>query len=416
MKVVHLSTSDKSGGAAIAAYRLNEAMRIHHIDSKMLVYQKGNDDENVISVIGKFLRKRYLLHFYLSLAFKRLILKAPFAFSFGFRGLSHVSKHKLLLEADIIYIHFVNCGFLSLSEMNAILSLGKPVIFFMHDMWLLTGGCHHSFECIKYTSHCHDCPNIDRKLWKNIVVYNFKERKRKICLHRNVHVVAPSLWLANCAKNSALFNEIGVDCIPNLLDTTIFKLTDKEKARDYFKFPLNKKLILFGADGGSKNRYKGWQYLKEALRKISDLDVEIVVFGNKLDDNAVAEIPFTVHSVGHVADINSMVALYNAVDVFVTPSLAEAFGQTVFEAQACGTLVVGFDVGGIPDLIKHLNTGYLAKYMDSNDLALGIEWALQYKDDKKMIERMRNYVIDNFSYEVVVRKHLNLIHGLICKG
>lgn len=412
MKVVHISTSDRSGGAAIAAFRLSEAMRAHQIDSKMLVYQKIGNEESVVSVHGAFLKLRYLCHFYLSLAFKRLILKAPFAFSFGLGGISSLFKHKLLLEADVIYIHFINCGFLSLKEIDIILSLEKPVIFFMHDMWLLTGGCHHSFDCSKYTLRCCDCPNIGRKLWKNVVVFNFKEKNEKISSHSNIYIVAPSLWLANCAKNSTLFNEKIVNCIPNLVNTDIFKPTDKKKAREYYNLPLNKKLILFGADGGSKNRYKGWQYLKEALLKIDDLDVEVVVFGNKLDNYAAEEIPFFTHSVGHITNIESLVLLYNAVDVFVTPSLAEAFGQTVFESQACGTLVVGFDVGGIPDLIKHLKTGYLAKYMDSTDLALGIKWALKKKEDVALTKGMRQYVIDHFSYEVVVHQHLKMLQGI----
>lgn len=414
MKVVHISTSDRSGGAAIAAFRLNEAMCAHQIDSKMLVYQKKSNNNNVISVSGHFLKLRYLCHFYLSLVFKRLVLKAPFAFSFGLGKVLNISRYDLLLEADVIYIHFVNCGFLNLNEIDTILSLGKPVIFFMHDMWLLTGGCHHSFECTKYVSHCYDCPNIAQKQWKNIVAFNFKEKNKKISFHPNVYIVAPSLWLTNCAKNSGLFKEKKVSCIPNLLNTNIFRPTDKQKAREYYNLPLNKKLILFGADGGSKNRYKGWQYLKEALLKIDDLDVEVVVFGNKLDNNAAEEIPFTTYSVGHIANIESLVLLYNAVDVFVTPSLAEAFGQTVFESQACGTLVVGFDVGGIPDLIKHLKTGYLAKYMDSTDLALGIKWALANKEDISLTNRMRKYVIDHFSYEVVVQKHLNMWQSISC--
>lgn len=415
MKIVHISTSDQSGGAAVAAYRLNEAMCRQHIDSKMLVYQKNSDNRNVFSIMGHFKRKRYLLHFYLSLAFKRLILKAPFAFSFGIGGISHISKHNLLREADLIYIHFINCGFLNLNEIKAILSLGKPVIFFMHDMWLLTGGCHYSFECSKYTSYCYDCPNINRKIWKNIVSYNFKKKKDKICSFNNVYVIAPSYWLTDCAKNSILFQKRVVNCIPNLLDTSVFKIINKKKSRDYFHFPINKKLILFGADGGNKNRYKGWMYLNNALQKLNISDIEVVVFGNELDDDTKKLLPFASHSVGHISDIESLVMLYNAVDVFVTPSLAEAFGQTVFEAQACGTLVVGFDVGGIPDLIKHLKTGYLAKYMDSIDLALGIEWALQYKDDKDLIEGMRNYVIDNFSYRVVVQKHLDMIQNIVEK-
>lgn len=414
MKIVHVSTSDKSGGAAIATFRLNEAMRLHQIDSKMLVYNKSSEEKSVVQIRGFFLKARYLLFFYLSLICKRLVLKSPFPLSFGLFSASHVSRSRLLKEADVIYLHFVNCGFLSIKEISSILSLGKPVIFFMHDMWILTGGCHYSFDCDKYMSYCSDCPNIQCKLLKNIVSYNFGRKQKKLSSKSNFFIVAPSLWLANCAKQSALFKGNAVSYIPNTLNISLFKPVEKSMARKHLNLPLNKKLILFGADGGSKNKYKGWEFLKKALHtlKIAGSEFEIIVFGNELDESAKVDIPFVVHSMGHIADIESLVFLYNAADVLVTPSLAEAFGQTIFESQACGTLVVGFNVGGIPDLIKHYQTGYLAKYKDSDDLALGIEWALQHKDDKVLIDEMRQFVVNHFSYEVVSQKHLDMVRTI----
>nr|WP_320057205.1 glycosyltransferase [uncultured Bacteroides sp.] len=407
MKVLHLATSDKEGGAAIASYRLNEAMQMNGIKSILLVCKQATTNKSVFKV-GRASRKSVDRNYRL----KKRFLKSSFVFSFGYWGKSRISQLQELKDADVIYIHWIN-NFLTIKEIHRILSLGKPVILFMHDMWALTGGCHYALDCNKYHSLCSECPYINNRYLKNVVRCVFKRKQKYWGPHKNLFIAAASSWLSDCARNSALFKNNIIRTVPNLLNTSLYKPCGKDTARNILTLPLNKKLILFGASGGSSNPYKGWNYMLEALRKLDIADIEVIVFGNELSAKDKNEIPFPTHSMGALVDEYTLVLLYNAVDVFVSPSLAEAFGQTIFESQACGTLAVGFNVGGIPDLIKHKQTGYLANYKDCDDLAAGIEWALSNKSNKEIIDGMREHIIRNFSYDVVVEKHLNFYSQIV---
>lgn len=405
MKILHLSTYDKNGGAGIAAGRLNQVMIDAGIDSRMLVLCKKSQEDNVYGLQGAWNKIKNAVLSYLSLAFKDKVLKVPFYHSLGLVGFD-VSKMECVRDANIIYIHWVNDNFLSLNNLSQIIALGKPIVFFMHDMWLLTGGCHHSFECQKYQKHCCDCPNIPNTFFSDLSSWVFARKKKKL-LSDNVFVQAPSRWLVECVCKSALFGNVVVENIPNTFNEKIFKPVNKEFARMMLNLPSKKKLILFGANGGHTNPYKGWRYLMEALQK-SDLgDVEVVVFGSKLDKTSMPEIPYRLHSIGALCDEYSLSLLYNAVDVFITPSLADNFPNTILESLACTTPVVAFNVGGIPDLVKHYETGYLAKYKDASDLADGIGWCLRKSQDGLWRSKIRDFVIANFSAKIVVGEHID---------
>lgn len=412
MKVVHISFSDKRGGAAIAASRLNEAMQSDGINSCMLVLDRQSTEPSVVRVgDGK---KRAFAQIFSALEDVYLKRKyMPFGtFSlanFGF----NLFANREVQEADVIYLHWVNAGLLSLNGIRKILSLNKPVIWFLHDMWPMTGGCHHSFDCEQYKTHCYKCPNLSSSVKKDISFSAFKKKMRVLLPYSNLFIITPSIWLGECAKESFLFKDRKITVIPNTINVAVFKSIEKTLAREILNLPQDKRLILFGADTGVNNPYKGWSFLCNALQYISVENTEVVVFGNKLNVEQEKVIPFSVHSMGRLEDNYSLVLLYSAVDVFVTPSLAESFGQTTIEAQACGTMVVGFNIGGIPDLIKHMDTGYLANYKDEKDLASGIEWALQQGDNKNLLKQLRCWVVNNFSYRSVVKKHREMLINIV---
>ncbi|WP_294591019.1 glycosyltransferase [uncultured Bacteroides sp.] len=412
MKVLHISTSDRNGGAAIAAFRLNKAMSDNGIRSNLLVINKATEENNIISAFGRIDKMIHYIFCRVSLILKKKLLGMSYTFSLGIGG-RDISKKKIVKEADIIYIHWINNDFLSIKGLNYILSLNKPVVFFMHDMWLITGGCHYSFECQNYQNLCRRCPNIQRTAFKNMVSMVFNKKHTLLVENKNMFIVTPSVWLSNCVNKSSLFQTHKTEIIPNLLDTHVFKPMNQLEVRKKMNLPLDKKLLLFGADGGYSNPYKGWKYLLDALAKLKLEDLEIVVFGSKLDSVSIQQIPYQVHSMGCLRDENTLALLYNAVDVFVTPSLADNFPNTILESLSCGTPVVGFNVGGIPDLIKHQKTGYLAKYRDSQDLAQGMEWCLMHSQDETFLAEIRSFVVKNFSAQVVLEKHLRLFNEIL---
>jgi len=200
----------------------------------------------------------------------------------------------------------------------------------------------------------------------------------------------------------------------HLINTNIYKLCDKKRARDILNLPKNKKLILFGANGGKSDKYKGWDLLVSAVSILEKENIAIVLFGGYLTDKEIRTFNYPVYSMGYLADEYSSVLLYNAVDVFVTPSLAENFPNVLLESLACGTCTVGFNVGGIPDIIRHKETGYLANYKDINDLANGINWAIDNLTEE-FRNKLHNFILDNFSQDIIIRKHKDLITEISIK-
>jgi glycosyltransferase involved in cell wall biosynthesis len=280
-------------------------------------------------------------------------------------------------------LHWINRDFLSIKGIEKILKLGKPVYWVLHDMWAMTGGCHHSFECNKYETHCGNCPNLIKPSAKDSSYHLFEKKLEIFDKYKNLQIITPSKWLGECAKKSRLFSKKNIQVIPNVMDTSIYKPIDKSIARSIFKLSDDKKIILFGAVEGTINPYKGWNYLLEALKHLAQTEnnIEAFIFGSEHSQTIVDAVPFPVHFSGHLNDDESLCMLYNAADVFVASSLADNFPNTIVESLACGTPVVGFNVGGIPDLVDHKRTGYLARYKDSNDLAEGIRWVLNCKED-----------------------------------
>lgn len=404
MKIVHITFTDFGGGAAIAAYRLHRAMLKNGVDSRMLVARKGTENGKETEAFDSKWDKLkiYAARVYES---RRLAQYRPYTgnFSLG-TGKLHAECHPWVKEADVVYLHWVNDGLLSCREIGEILKLQKPVFWFMHDMWAVTGGCHHSFDCQKYQMDCGACPLLRSSDPKDISSQVLKNKLRYWKNCANLHFLAPSRWMRDCAVKSRVGHLQTIDIIPNSLDINLFKPVQKAVARGILNLPQDKRLLLFGADMGTQNPYKGWAYLREALKKAENEEWEMVIFGGAFTQG-LEEIPMKAHGIGRLNDVYSLVLLYSACDIFLMPSLAEAFGQTALEALACGTPVVGFETGGIPDIVRHLKTGYLARYKDSEDLYRGILWGLNRSDELR--ETCRTSVL-NFDSRQVVYQHLEV--------
>lgn len=405
MKVLHISTSDRTGGAAIAAYRLMEAMASSGIDSRMLVFHKKSDNKRVIS-IDKFKFEKYSFYArvkgFVQGYFKRAFLNPSLVFSCGFSHVSRVSEIALLRETDVIYIHWVVGQFLNIKDIGKIIGIGKPTFLFLHDMWHLTGGCHCSIDCTQWRNGCKSCPQIKRKM---MCRYSSLVLKKKRCwLCANLNVISPSRWLADIAQNSMLFKNVPVFTIPNTLNDKVFRLMDKREARDILNLPSNRRLVLFGAAGGTKNPYKGWIYAEKLMERIAK-DADLVMFGGGEEKN----MKFNMHVVGRMTDESSLAILYNAVDVFISPTQAESFGQTIAESISCGTKAVVFNVGGVSDIVKHKENGYLAEPNSIDDLERGIKWVFDNPSDEKERIRLHEDIKARFSYPVVAGAHLQVI-------
>jgi glycosyltransferase involved in cell wall biosynthesis len=384
MKVLHINCNDIGGGAAIAAYRHHVAMRRAGIDSKMLVINKCSSDENVIRH-----KSNGLISFARRVANRLFITLSHYYASWSCNLVGcDLSREWAVSDADVIYIHWINFFSLSINSLERILKTGKPVYWFMHDMWPITGGCHYALGCDRFMSHCQQCPmgnnrrGSTRRL--DLSYLQFEVKLKHLSQYKNLHFITPSQWLGDMVKKSALFKDHDVQIHHNVLDTDVFVQRDKIEARKRLNLPINKKLILFGAENiGSP--YKGWTYLRDALREPLD-GVECVVYGTcKID--VQSQVGVKLNKLGRISDIQKLVDLYSACDVFVTPSLADNYPNVIIEAMACGLPVVGFASGGIPEMIDNEKNGLLVSDFDAATLRLAIIKSLAIDYDVAEIRR-----------------------------
>lgn len=400
MKIVQVQISTQYTGRA--ALRLHRAFIKNNIDSTIITLRSAiNDDEKIIQK-GKSATIISRIDNIIKPCFIRNTLNQFGPFSYPVLG-SNISTMDVMKNADIIYIHWALGGFLNLTSFEQIAKLGKPVIFFMHDMWNITGGCHHSFTCEKYKSHCYDCQIFSTEKVKDLSYKEFDKKREFYSNFTNLFFVSPSRWLYDCAKQSALTKDKPIFHIPNILDNTFYKPLDKNSIKQIFNIPINEKVLAFGAMS-IDSPFKGWAYLLEALKILSlDADfseITIMIFGSGYKKEIADQIPFKTIFTGHLNDEYSTILIYNAADVFIAPSLADNLPTTVLESLSCGTPVVGFDVGGIPDMIQHKKNGYLAKYKDAEDLTNGIKYCL--------INEMKGYSLEGFGTNFIINKHVEL--------
>ncbi len=400
-KIVHLQYgSSPSGNYTI---RQHQAFLKAGFDSKVLSMHSDVTGDPRVQNLGKGAKLRGRINQKLQGIVTKNRNKEYGGFSCSFIG-SDVSTHPLVTEADVVYVHWVLGGFMSIKNLEQLASLGKPMIMVMHDMWALTGGCSHSFDCPKFNTHCHNCPILAGDKERDL---SFKQFERKMKLYENndnIYFVSPSVWLYNLAKNAPLTKNKPIFHIPNVIDTSIFKPFDKKVAKKILNINEDALAISFGANKIT-SPYKGWKYLEEALQKLAQKrlskDIQVLVFGSGDNEEIRRLIPFNTIFMGYIKDDYATNLIYNASDVFVVPSMADNLPTTILESMSCGTAVVGFKVGGIPDMITHKENGYLARYKDADDLAEGIEYCID--------NNIKGTLAPRFSMNRFIQDHLDLL-------
>ncbi|MBO7577376.1 MAG: glycosyltransferase [Prevotella sp.] len=408
MKVVHISTYCDGGGAAQAAVRLNQAFNQNGIESHLLVLVPGKHPLAHVTVIPhQHSYEEFLYHINNKIgALLRKVGKPWGDFDLLLSGFS-IKDHPLVQEADVIYVQTVYKT-LNYQGIRELLDMGKPVIWYMHDMFPITGGCHHSFECTEYERDCMNCKFTRYLGGHGLSSWQLRKKKHAWEKYQNFYGMSPSNWLTGCARRSSLFHDKSCFVIPNSLDTNIFRPMDKKSVKKELGLDENKKTILFSADVVN-SPYKGFSYLKKALAKLSKDKYQALVFGQGGRQD-LEGISMEATFLGRLTDQEALVKAYNAADVFVIPSMAEAFGYVIIESMACGVPCVGFNVGGIPDLIHTEETGYLANYKDVDDLTRGIEWIFADEERyQRIASRARSFVEEYCSYDSVAAKHKQIL-------
>lgn len=408
MRILIVNTSERTGGAAVAANRLMKALNNNGAKAKMLVRDKETEALTVVP-LPHSPRLRWHFLWERLVIFCRLHFSRQHLFEIDIANTGYdITKLPEFQEADVIHLHWINQGMLSLKGIQKILQSGKPVVWTMHDIWPATSLCHVTLGCQHFTSQCGNCRLLPGGGSSHDYSTRIWQRKQRMLADENIYFVACSHWLESEAKRSALLKGQKITSIPNPIDTRIYKRGNKQEARQRLGLPLEKKLILFASQRVT-NVNKGMDYLIEACRQLQISDAAVVILGGHAEE-VVSQLSLEAYPLGYVNEEQRIVDVYHAVDVFVLPSLSENLPNTIMEAMACGVPCVGFKVGGIPEEIDHRRNGYVAEYRSAEDLARGIRWILTEADYEELCKNAVQKVVQNYSQQSVALKYLDVYH------
>ena len=320
MKVLLLSASDISGGAARAAYRLHRALLSNNIDSQMLVQNKSSDDFTVLSPGTKIKKILYKLRPRLDgIPVRFYKNKTKTLFSPALLGFSPIVDQINAINPDIVHLHWISGGMMSVDDISKI---NAPIVWSLHDMWAFTGGCHYNEHCNNYKKTCGNCKILVSNKKHDLSERVFKKKIKAYSKIKNLVVVGLSRWISRCASKSTLFKNREIVTLPNCLDVNLFKNLDKNMARGIFHIPKNKKVILFGAMNSLSDPRKGAEELFKAINILEVKNAVFVVAGSSRPEQSL-NLKYPVYFIPPLKDEVSMPLLYNVADAVVVPSIQE---------------------------------------------------------------------------------------------
>ena len=436
MKVLFVNTNESYGGAARAANRIMRGVQMHGVEVQMFVKNQSSQAKDVAS-LSQFVPTNPIYK-----AYNWIIEKVknkwyhykwnPYKqtkqndFLSDLRSMScHGALQKL--NYNIVHLHWINQRFLDIYELAKI---KKPIVWTLHDSWAFCGICHYFISCEKFQTHCGACPLLGSSKEKDLA-YEVFEKKRAAYKDLDLHIVSPSHWLGDCAKNSALLGRFPVHVIPNCLDTeNVFRPMSKDEIdsiigcqgnavikRVFSEATMGKRhatpYILYGAMQAATDKRKGFVSLLAALKILDSqgFKANLIVFGAEAQELPLTFANIDVSFVGYIRDSALLAALYSIADVNVVPSYSEVFGQTASEAMACGTPVVVFRCTGIQDVVED-GCGYLAEPYSSEDLAKGIRYCIENNDDNVMGKAARESAVKRFAIDVVAEQYKQLYESI----
>ncbi|BBB91940.1 glycosyltransferase [Methylomusa anaerophila] len=404
MRVAHINLFDYPGGAARIGWILMNALTDRGHDAHIFAHRKTVNDPRVIAIPtpetswqNKLLERE----------------RQRGLFDLSSTALLGVLRHPVFAQADVIHLHCINGGYFSFWLLPFLAA--KPLVWTLHDPLAFTAGCYNTDFCNQWRQGmCADCP-LDAQAGDG------KKQRQLLQLMKgfifraaDFTLVCPSQWLKKQTQASIL-KDHPVHLIYNGVDVETFKPGNRSLLRTKLGLPPDSPIIMFAAHGGFNDPRKGGRYLIEALNMLHGQYPELVLLNiGTYDKSILAGLPTRRIDMPFIEDQRLLAEFYGAADLFVAPALQEVFGLTVCEAQAAGTPVVAFAVGGIPEVVVHRETGYLAKLADSDDLARGIRTFL---DDAALRERAGNAarlrVATLFSTKHMVDGYMELYNALM---
>ena len=401
MNVLHINQSDIGGGAAIAGYRLHQGLLAQSINSKLLVGDVKTQSDRVdrATPISFTPTEKVLWRITPRLGLNYIHRISSFA----------IPKHDWYQAADILNFHNLHTGYFNYLALPK-LTATKPAIFTLHDMWSFTGHCAYSYDCNKWQTGCGRCPYLNtypairrdatRSEWR---------LKDWVYSRSDLAIVTLSHWLTEQAKASML-NRFPIHHIPNGIDTEAYCPLDSELCRRALGLSLNKHVLLFSAASLIDPR-KGGDLLREALTQLpTALKAETIVLTFGSGGEAIADtIGIETLSLGYISSDRLKAVAYSAADLFLFPTRADNLPLVLQESMACGTPMVSFRIGGVPDLVRPGITGYLAQPENAQDLAVGIEKLLSDRAlREQMSQNCREIALREYPLNLQAERYISL--------
>jgi glycosyltransferase involved in cell wall biosynthesis len=412
VQILHLSTSEWSGGAARAAHGLHSALIDAGAESRMLVLQRQSDDARVGVVAADRAEVRAW-----SVVEERWIarMRTPVSntfFSLGGLG-ARPAESALVGAADVLNLHWIS-GLASIRDVGALLSLGKPVVWTLHDEWAFTGGCHYASGCERWRTACESCPQLSGDPY-DLVEAGFVAKGRAYRAGP-LAIVAPSRWLAARAGESALLGGCRIACIPYGVDVGTFTPTLRAEGRAALGVRDSETVVLFSADAAAERR-KGFAELQRALMRahavLPRVGAEMVRFA-VLGETEGVVLPSGAIAPGRITDRRRLASIVAASDLYVLPSLEDNLPNGILEALACGTPCVAFDTGGVPDMLSCSPGSELVPVGDADALGAAIARAI---GNVELLRTLRPQICDDavqrYSPQLQARSYLALYKDLI---
>lgn len=403
IKVLHLVGGPLTAGAFKGSLILHKSLLKLGIESKILSdrppsdikYLPKNDVKNLVFVNKNFFRKILnRLFVIMEKTFNVLFLKTPRStFTLGLLGFD-LTKLDEYNDADLIHIHWLGKGFIKLSSIKKV---KKPIVWTMRDMWAFSGGSHYTSDFKEF-----------EKGYISKIIKNYK----KGIYSEKIQFIAISNWLKKRAEESNILKNSNLRLIHNNIDLENLNFLDKDKARSFLNISTSKKIVLYGAQNPQSPR-KGWNVFFETLGSLDKSKYLILIFGNFWSKESLNQIGIEYKSFGFINDKNLLNAIYSSSDMFVFPSIQEAFGKTWAEAMACGLPVVCFNNTSASDYINHKLNGFVVDNISSEDLKKGIEWMSKKIDEKKNFKHLSKNQIEKFDPKVVAQQYIKIYSEII---
>lgn len=409
LKVLHLSTYDTNGGAARAAYSLHRAMLSEGLNSQMWVARKGSSDPTVHERGSRLFRLT-------SAADRQLwrLQRSPLeTWRSPARFACLTAKEINRSDANVVNLHWITDGFLSIEEIGKIT---KPIVWSMYDMWPFSGTEHYGPDGpnARWRLGYSKASRLAAESRFDLDSWAFQRKlKHWSTASSPIHMIPASTWLEEATRDSTLMGNWRIKRIPHVVDTHTFSPMNREQARRELGIP-NEPTLLFMSSAGIRDMRKGFDLFEQALPDIKARlpHVQLVIAGPR-EANYSPPVNVPVIWLGHLYGNNELRRAYCASDVLVVPSREDNMPLTAMEAQSCGRPVVAFSNAGLPDIVDHLTTGFLAETDDTEGIAQGTITAITDSGERDQCgQSARQRALSMWSPEVIVKNYKEIYDSL----